>query len=72
MKREQAVEFTSAMLSNLVSDCGEWPLRVVRSITVFGSFARGALEPRDVDVLVEIDRSDRDWQDHEFNLRYAG
>jgi hypothetical protein len=31
---------------------------------VFGSFARGALEPHDVDLDLEYDESDPEWQEH--------
>jgi hypothetical protein len=36
-------------------------LGLVGEVYVFGSFARGALEPGDLDVAVEIDHSDRRW-----------
>jgi hypothetical protein len=42
---------------------GEWPMSLVRELYVFGSFARGALEPHDIDLDVEHD-SDRRWSWH--------
>ncbi|MBB2943312.1 hypothetical protein FB565_003025 [Actinoplanes lutulentus] len=47
------------VLGRLVDGHGEWPLSLVREVYVFGSFARGALQPGDVDLNVEIDRDDR-------------
>lgn len=41
-----------------VASAQDWPLTLVDEIHVFGSFARGALEPHDVDVVVEF-TSDR-------------
>ncbi|MFF3862647.1 nucleotidyltransferase domain-containing protein [Streptomyces sp. NPDC002209] len=32
---------------------GGWPLGLVEEVYVFGSYARGALEPNDVDVVIE-------------------
>ncbi|MFD9476951.1 nucleotidyltransferase domain-containing protein [Streptomyces nojiriensis] len=32
---------------------GGWPLGPVEEVYVFGSYARGALEPNDVDVVIE-------------------
>ncbi|WST65755.1 nucleotidyltransferase domain-containing protein (plasmid) [Streptomyces xanthophaeus] len=37
----------------------EWPLHLVRQVWLFGSFARGATEPHDVDVAVRFDRDER-------------
>ncbi|MGH3763063.1 nucleotidyltransferase domain-containing protein [Actinophytocola sp.] len=34
-----------------------------QSVHVFGSYARGAFDPGDVDVAVDIDRDDR-WRQH--------
>ncbi|MEU7909311.1 nucleotidyltransferase domain-containing protein [Actinoplanes sp. NPDC049118] len=34
-------------------------MRLVREVYVFGSFARGAPQPGDVDLNVEFDRDDR-------------
>jgi hypothetical protein len=33
-------------------------------VHVFGSFARGAPEPHDLDMYVEVDNSDEEWLDH--------
>jgi hypothetical protein len=41
----------------------EWPLSLVTEVNVFGSFARGALEPHDVDIDVEF-AVDRRWAEH--------
>ncbi|MEV7242761.1 nucleotidyltransferase domain-containing protein [Streptomyces sp. NPDC093248] len=36
-----------------------WPLALVQEVWLFGSFARGALEPHDVDVAVRFERDER-------------
>jgi hypothetical protein len=41
----------------------EWPLSLVTDLYVFGSFARGAIEPRDVDIDVEF-KIDQRWAEH--------
>ncbi|MGA5082745.1 nucleotidyltransferase domain-containing protein [Streptomyces griseoincarnatus] len=38
---------------------GGWPLDLVDEVLVFGSYARGALNPSDVDLVVEHRRDDR-------------
>lgn len=50
MKRERATALLQEMLTRL--DAGERPLDLVDAVHVFGSYARGALEPSDVDVAV--------------------
>ncbi|MFD5898450.1 nucleotidyltransferase domain-containing protein [Streptomyces sp. NPDC060366] len=39
---------------------GAWPLGLVEEVYVFGSYERGALEPKDVDVVIEHG-TDRRW-----------
>ncbi|WP_019064900.1 nucleotidyltransferase domain-containing protein [Streptomyces prunicolor] len=51
MKRARATLLLTEMLDRL--EGGEWPLGLVDQVLVFGSYARGALEPHDVDVVVE-------------------
>ncbi|WP_331772961.1 hypothetical protein OG948_56960 (plasmid) [Embleya sp. NBC_00888] len=44
------------------SDSGgdlSWPISLVQQVWVFGSFARGACEPQDVDVAVRFERDER-------------
>ncbi|WP_254708112.1 nucleotidyltransferase domain-containing protein [Streptomyces lunaelactis] len=38
---------------------GSWPLELVDAVYVFGSYARGALEPGDVDVAVDFRQDER-------------
>ncbi|MFE6633645.1 hypothetical protein ACFVFT_35535 [Streptomyces tendae] len=47
MKRARATSLLNDMLDRLEE--GGWPLDLVDEILVFGSYARGALEPADVD-----------------------
>ncbi|MCX4791914.1 nucleotidyltransferase domain-containing protein [Streptomyces sp. NBC_01221] len=58
MKRARAVELVEGMLHRLDGD-QEWPLQLVRQVWLFGSFARGAAEPHDVDVAVRFERDER-------------
>ncbi|MGW4561627.1 nucleotidyltransferase domain-containing protein [Streptomyces sp. NPDC004561] len=57
MKRERATTLLNDMLDRLEE--GGWPLDLVDEILVFGSYARGALTPSDVDLVVEHRRDDR-------------
>ncbi|MFG2721425.1 nucleotidyltransferase domain-containing protein [Streptomyces sp. NPDC048416] len=57
MKRERATTLLNDMLDRL--EGGGWPLDLVDEILVFGSYARGALNPSDVDLVVEHRRDDR-------------
>ncbi|MEU6406995.1 nucleotidyltransferase domain-containing protein [Streptomyces sp. NPDC046985] len=57
MKRERATTLLNDMLDRLEE--GGWPLDLVDEILVFGSYARGALNPSDVDLVVEHRTDDR-------------
>lgn len=52
MKRDRAIKLVSDMLGRLTSD-GDGLLAMVDEVHVFGSFARGALDPHDIDIAVE-------------------
>ncbi|MGJ5751634.1 nucleotidyltransferase-like protein [Streptomyces puniciscabiei] len=58
MKRQRATELLQEMLGNL--EQGRRPLDLVDEVYVFGSYARGALEPGDLDVSV-VHRTDTDF-----------
>jgi len=51
VKRERATKLLADMITRL--EDGAWPLGLVDEVYVFGSYARGALEPNDVDVVIE-------------------
>jgi len=51
VKRERATRLLADMITRL--EVGGWPLGLVEEVYVFGSYARGALEPNDVDVVIE-------------------
>ncbi|MEI5036285.1 nucleotidyltransferase domain-containing protein [Streptomyces sp. S1A(2023)] len=57
MTRERATTLLNTMLDRLEE--GAWPLDLVDEILVFGSYARGALNPSDVDLVVEHRWDDR-------------
>lgn len=59
VKRQRAVALIEQFLDRLVAVKDEWPVSVVTEVYVFGSFARGALEPADVDIDVEFDTTNR-------------
>lgn len=63
MKRERALLLAQHVIRALDENHHEWPLSLVRELYVFGSFARGALDPHDVDLAVEFD-ADRRWAAH--------
>ena len=63
VKRERAVELVEHVLRALDESPAAWPLSLVTELYVFGSFARGALEPHDVDLEVEFE-SDWQWSTH--------
>lgn len=59
MERTRAIELTENVLARLIEGPVEWPLSLIREVYIFGSVARGALQPHDVDLDVEFDRDDR-------------
>lgn len=63
VKRERAVELVEHVLRALDERRTEWPLSLVTELYVFGSFARGAIEPHDVDIDVEFEIDER-WAAH--------
>jgi hypothetical protein len=63
VKRERAVDLVEHVLRALDQGRAEWPLSLVTELYIFGSFARGAIEPHDVDIDVEFE-IDRRWAEH--------
>lgn len=63
MKRERAEDLVAQMLQCVNDHQSEWPVSLLRELYVFGSFARGALDPHDVDIDVEYE-SDERWVTH--------
>jgi hypothetical protein len=61
MDRARALALTEDVFTRLVEYQDEWPLSLVSEVYVYGSFARGALQPADVDLDVEFDQSDDRW-----------
>lgn len=64
MKRQRATHLAEHLLGTLYAGREEWPLCLVTEVSVFGSYARGATDPHDLDIEVEIDRTDDRWIDH--------
>src|SRR5258707_2832020 len=57
MTRDRWMEKLETIISRV--EAGEAPARI-REIHVFGSFARGAIEPNDLDLIVIHDRPSRE------------
>ncbi|GAA4819144.1 MULTISPECIES: nucleotidyltransferase domain-containing protein [Streptomyces] len=70
MKRERATTLLNDMLDRMEE--GGWPLDLVDEVLVFGSYARGALNPSDVDLVVEHRRDDRLTSEFLHSLSYGG
>lgn len=66
MERDRATGLLKDLLGRASEGVG-WPLELVESVLVFGSYVRGALEPGDVDVAVDINRQHTRWADHMVN-----
>jgi predicted nucleotidyltransferase len=47
MKRERAFAIAEDLLLRLEENRDEWPANLVTEVYIFGSVARGALEPHD-------------------------
>jgi predicted nucleotidyltransferase len=58
MKRQQATGKVEFLLQRLADGRHQWPLSMVTRVHVFGSYARGAVEPHDVDLVIETNRAD--------------
>jgi hypothetical protein len=63
VRRDRATELLIEMLRRLDAR-GGWQLDVVQELYLFGSYARGALNPGDVDVAVEFDHEHPEWKQH--------
>jgi hypothetical protein len=57
------MQLAERILHELDQGQSEWPLSLVTEVYAFGSFARGALEPHDVDIDVEFEIDQR-WAAH--------
>ena len=64
MKRQRATDLAEQLLARLHAGRQEWPLSLVTEVYVFGSYARGAADPHDLDIEVEINRQDDRWMSH--------
>ena len=71
MKRERAIDLAEHLLRNLDDGQETWPLSLVTAVYVFGSFARGALTPGDLDIDIEK-TSDQQWSTHFVRSLSAG
>jgi len=57
------VELVAHVLRALDEGRAEWPLSLVTELYIFGSLARGAIEPHDVDIDIEF-QIDWRWAEH--------
>jgi hypothetical protein len=63
VNRDRAVDLAEHLLRNLNSSQDEWPVSIISEVYVFGSFSRGALSPKDLDIDLEHERDER-WNRH--------
>jgi predicted nucleotidyltransferase len=63
MKRERATALLIEMLRRIDTG-GCWQLDMIHELYLFGSYARGAIQPGDVDVIVEFDHQREEWKEH--------
>jgi Nucleotidyltransferase domain len=63
VNRERATSLAENLLRNLDIGQSNWPLSLITEVYVFGSFARGAQEPGDLDIDVEL-AGDEEWNMH--------
>jgi len=63
VKRERALQLAERVVHGLAGHQHQWPLTLVKELYLFGSLARGATEPHDVDIDVEHDIDQR-WAVH--------
>ena len=63
VQRERAVRLAEHVLRSAHGGQQDWPLRLVTEVYLFGSFARGALAPHDLDIDVEHENDDK-WCSH--------
>ncbi|MEV4216804.1 nucleotidyltransferase domain-containing protein [Nonomuraea sp. NPDC049725] len=64
VKRDRGTRLIEVALTSQVAGQNSWPLEVVDKIYVFGSYARGALEPGDVDLFIDRVRGNQRWAGH--------
>lgn len=64
VKHQRATQLAEQLLETLHAGQEEWPLSLVTEVYVFGSYARGATDPHDLDIEVEINRLDERWRRH--------
>jgi len=69
MKRERATQLLNDAITRL--EHGDWPLTLIEELYVFGSYARGAPEPNDVDIVVQH-TTDRTWLDQSLDAFING
>ncbi len=71
MNRDRAVDLIEHLLRNLDAGQAQWPLSILAEVYVFGSFSRGALAPKDLDIDLELTRDER-WARHFVSSFTAG
>lgn len=69
VKRDRATQLVEELLGRVVA--GGWPLGLVTELRLFGSYARGALEPHDVDIDVEYVPDER-WEQEAVSALLSG
>jgi hypothetical protein len=61
MERARAAALTEEALTRLIESQHQWPLNLITEVHIYGSFARGAPQPADVDLDIEFDQTGERW-----------
>ena len=64
VNRQRATQLAEQLLRNLDTHRQEWPVSIITAVYVFGSYARGATDPHDLDIDVEVHRQDEEFLSH--------
>jgi hypothetical protein len=69
VRRERATALLVELLRGAAGDT--WPVSLIRAVYVFGPYSRGALDPVDVDVAVDLGH-DEQWESHVLTSMMCG
>jgi predicted nucleotidyltransferase len=61
VNRQRATQLAEQLLRNLDARHDEWPVSIITAVYVFGSYARDATDPHDLDIDVEVHLQDEEF-----------
>ncbi|MFB9658146.1 nucleotidyltransferase family protein [Glycomyces mayteni] len=70
MERNQATAILEEVIANICRS-DEWPVNLISSLYVFGSYAQGSPRPGDIDVAIELEQDER-WVRHTVSCIFSG